>query len=103
MHARAGDRLAMTTSAAGILETFDGLPHKPKVEAPFEAPRSDDVQPISRVATLSWLARDAEPGCRHGELLVRALHDIDLQKEIVELGGNPLTATNGSEDEQNED
>tara|TARA_R110002049_G_scaffold83587_7_gene212812 strand:+ start:68 stop:1024 length:957 start_codon:yes stop_codon:yes gene_type:complete len=136
MHARPGDRLAMTApaasaegpklgyewkppqgvrriliiadetalpAAAGILETLDDLPLKPKVEALFEVPRGDDVQPLPQAAKLRWLARDAEPGCQHGELLMRALRDIDLQQEIVALGGNHSTADNGSSDDLNQD
>ena len=126
MHARPGDRLAMTApdasaegptlgyewkppqgvrriliiadetalpAAAGILETLDDLPLKPKVEALFEVPHGDDVQPLPQAAKLRWLARDAEPGCQHGELLMRALRDIDLQKEIQALGGTPANTT----------
>ncbi|MGE6776015.1 siderophore-interacting protein [Vreelandella titanicae] len=126
MHARPGDRLAMTApdanaegpklgyewkppqgvrriliiadetalpAAAGILETLDDLPLKPKVEALFEVPRRDDVQPLTQAAKLRWLARDAEPGCQHGELLMRALRDIDLHKEIQALGGTPANTT----------
>ncbi|CAN0591035.1 unnamed protein product, partial [Ectocarpus sp. 12 AP-2014] len=51
-------------------------------------------------AKLRWLARDAEPDCQHGELLMRALGDIDLQQEIIALGGKPSTAT--KDDNQNE-
>lgn len=80
-------------AAAGILETLDDLPLKPRVEALFEVPRSDDVQPLPQSAKLHWLTRDAEPGCQHGDLLMRALRDIDLQQEIVALGGKPSTAT----------
>ncbi|SDO23645.1 siderophore-interacting protein [Vreelandella arcis] len=90
-------------AAAGILETLDDLPLRPKVEALLEVPRRDDVQPLPQAAKLHWLARNAEPGCQHGELLMRALRDIDLQQEIVALGGNPLTATKGSEDGSGED
>jgi len=90
-------------AAAGILETLDDLPLKPKVEALFEVPRSDDVQRLPQAAKLHWLARDAEPDCQHGELLMRALRDIDLQQEIVALGGTPSSATKGSGDEQSED
>ncbi len=90
-------------AAAGILETLDDLPLKPKVEALFEVPRGDDVQPLPQAAKLRWLARDAEPAFQHGELLMRALRDIDLQQEIVALGGNPSTATNGSEEGSSED
>lgn len=130
MHARPGDRLAMTApianaegpklgyewkppqnvrriliiadetalpAAAGILEILNDLPLKPKVEALLEVPRSDDVQTLPQVAKLRWLARETEPACQHGELLLRALQDIDLQQEIVTLGGNPSTATNGSQ------
>lgn len=126
MHARPGDRLAMTApdanakgpklgyewkppqgvrrililadetalpAAAGILETLDDLPLKPRVEALLEVPRSDDVQSLPQAAKLHWLARDAQPGCQHGELLMRALRDIDLQKEIQALGGTPANAT----------
>ena len=135
MHARPGDRLAMTApaagadgptlgyewkppqgvrriliiadetalpAAAGILETLDDLPLKPKVEALFEVPRGDDVQPLPQAAKLRWLARDAEPGCQHGELLMRALRDIDLQKEIQALGGTPTSPTpqDKSDDEE---
>jgi NADPH-dependent ferric siderophore reductase len=90
-------------AAVGILETLDDLPLKPTVEALFEVPRSDDVQPLHQAAKLRWLARDAEPGYQHGELLMRALRDIDLQQEIVALGGHPSTPTNGSEDEPRPD
>ena len=126
MHARPGDRLAMTApdanakgpklgyewkppqgvrrililadetalpAAAGILETLDDLPLKPRVEALLEVPLSDDVQSLPQAAKLHWLARDAQPGCQHGELLMRALRDIDLQKEIQALGGTPANAT----------
>ncbi|MBE0465060.1 MULTISPECIES: siderophore-interacting protein [Halomonas] len=89
-------------AAAGILETLDGLPLKPKVEALLEVPHRDDVQPLPQAAKLHWLARDAEPGCQHGELLMRALRDIDLQQEIVALGGTPLTASSGCENEGSE-
>lgn len=87
-------------AATGILETLDDLPLKPKVEALFEVPRSGDVQPLPQSAKLRWLARDAEPDCQHGELLMRALCDIDLQQEIIALGGKPSTATH--DDNQNE-
>ncbi|TVP43833.1 MAG: siderophore-interacting protein [Halomonas sp.] len=130
MHARPGDRLAMTApvanaegpklgyewkppqhvrriliiadetalpAAAGILETLDDLPLKPRVEALFEVPRSDDVQALPHAAKLHWLARDSEPGCQHGELLMRAVRDIDLHKEIQALGGAPATATSNNE------
>ncbi|MCL7930770.1 siderophore-interacting protein [Halomonas llamarensis] len=90
-------------AAAGILETLDNLPLKPRVEALFEVPRSDDVQPLPQAAKLRWLARDAEPGCQHGELLLRALRDTDLQQEIVALGGTPPSATNVGEDRSRQD
>ena len=126
MHARPGERLAMTApdataegpklgyewkppqgvrrililadetalpAAAGILETLDEWSLKPRVEALLEVPRSDDVQQLTQAAKLHWLARDAEPGCQHGELLMRALRDIDVQKEIQALGGTPANAT----------
>ncbi|WP_457944117.1 siderophore-interacting protein [Vreelandella alkaliphila] len=80
-------------AAAGILETLDDLPLKPKVEALLEVPRRDDVQPLPQSAKLRWLARDAEPGCQHGELMMRALRDIDLHKEIQALGGTPTNVT----------
>ncbi|NYT73245.1 siderophore-interacting protein [Halomonas sp. QX-2] len=129
MHARPGDRLAMTApdasaegpklgyewkppqgvrriliiadetalpAAAGILETLDDLPLKPRVEALFEVPRSDDAQSLPQATKLRWLARDAEPGCQHGELLMRALRDIDLHKEIQALGGTPTNTTTGA-------
>ncbi|WAM56402.1 siderophore-interacting protein [Vreelandella venusta] len=89
-------------AAAGILETLDDLPLKPKVEALLEVPRSDDVQPLPQAAKLHWLARDADPGCQHGELLLRALRDIDLHKEIQALGGTPTAATSNVESD-NED
>ena len=134
MHARPGDRLAMTApaanaegpklgyewkppqgvhriliiadetalpAAAGILETLDDLPLKPRVEALFEVPRSDDAQPLPQAGKLRWLARDAEPGCQHGELLMRALRDIDLQQEIIALGGKPSTATSDVSEDEN--
>ena len=134
MHARPGDRLAMTApaantegpklgyewkppqgvrriliiadetalpAAAGILETLDDLPLKPKVEALFETPRSDDAQPLPQASKLRWLARDTEPGCQHGELLMRALRDIDLQQEIIALGGKPSTATGDVNEDEN--
>ncbi|MGO3667072.1 MAG: siderophore-interacting protein [Vreelandella alkaliphila] len=139
MHARPGDRLAMTApdanaegpkqgyewkppqgvrriliiadetalpAAAGILETLDDLPLKPKVEALLEVPRSDDVQPLPQAAKLRWLARDAEHDCQHGELLMRALRDIDLHKEIQALGGtpaNPTTSDTSNVESDNED
>ncbi|OWV28822.1 siderophore-interacting protein, partial [Halomonas campaniensis] len=84
-------------AAAGILETLDDLPLKPRVEALFEVPRSDDVQPLPQAAKLHWLARDAEHGCQHGELLMRAVRDIDLHKEIQALGGVPTAATSNDE------
>ncbi|MGM0825204.1 MAG: siderophore-interacting protein [Pseudomonadota bacterium] len=80
-------------AAAGILETLDDLPLKPRVEALLEVPRRDDAQPLPQAAKLHWLARDAEPNCQHGELLMRAVRDIDLQKEIQALGGTPAKAT----------
>ncbi|CAH1041824.1 siderophore-interacting protein [Halomonas sp. TD01] len=88
-------------AAAGILEALDDLPLIANVEALFEVPRSDDVQPLPQVAKLRWLARDGEPHSKHGELLLRALRDIDLQKEIAALGGSP--ATHGSKDKNSED
>ncbi len=133
MHARPGDRLAMTApaantqgpklgyewkppqgvrriliiadetalpAAAGILETLADRPLKPKVEALFEVPRSDDVQPLVQAEKLRWLARDTEPGCHHGELLLRAVRDIDLHQEILALGGNPSSASDHSEEEE---
>lgn len=138
MHARPGDRLAMTApfanaegpklgyewkppqdvrriliiadetalpAAAGILESLDDLPLKPKIEALFEVPHSDDVQPLPQADELRWLARDTEPACQHGELLMRALRDIDLQKEALTLGGQPSTTTanDDCEDEQSAD
>lgn len=90
-------------AAAGILETLDDLPLKPKVEALFEVPRRDDIQPLPQAAKLRWLARDAEPACQHGELLMRALRDINLQQEIAALGGSPSAVANGSEDALNQD
>lgn len=93
-------------AAAGILETLDDLPLKPKVEALLEVPRSDDVQPLPQAAKLRWLARDAEPSCQHGELLMRALCDIDLHKEIQALGGapaNPTTSDTSNDESDNED
>ncbi|MBR9906361.1 MAG: siderophore-interacting protein, partial [Gammaproteobacteria bacterium] len=36
------------------------------------------------------------PGCQHGELLMRALRDIDLHKEIQALGGTPTNTTTGA-------
>jgi len=80
-------------AAAGILETLDDLPLKPKVEALLEVPHLDDVQSLPQAAKLHWLARDTEPSCRHGELLMRALRDIDLHREIQALGGAPATPT----------
>ncbi|HDZ48091.1 hypothetical protein LCGC14_0025540 [marine sediment metagenome] len=91
-------------AAAGILESLNELPLKPKVEALFEVPRSDDVQQLPQAAKLRWLARETEPGCQHGELLRRALGDIDLQQEIIALGGKPSTAaTDGSPEELSQD
>ncbi|MDX1357117.1 MAG: siderophore-interacting protein, partial [Halomonas venusta] len=93
-------------AAAGILETLDDLPLKPKVEALLEVPRSDDVQPLPQAAKLHWLARDADPGCQHGELLLRAVRDIDLHKEIQALGGtpaNPTTSDTSNVESDNED
>ncbi|MDV6318995.1 siderophore-interacting protein [Chromohalobacter sp. HP20-39] len=91
-------------AAAGILETLDALPLKPKVEALLEVPRSDDKQALPPAAKQHWLARDVEPSCQHGELLQRALRDIDLQQEIIALGGNPRAATHqDSKDERSED
>jgi NADPH-dependent ferric siderophore reductase len=87
-------------AAAGILETLDDLPLKPKVEALFEVPRSDDVQPLAQSDKLRWLARDTEPGCHHGELLLKAVRDIDLHQEILALGGNPSSASDHSEEEE---
>ena len=137
MHARPGDRLAMTApdanaegprlgyewkppqgvrriliiadetalpAAAGILETLDDLPLKPKVEALFEVPRGDDVQPLPQAAKLRWLARDAESGCQHGELLMRAVRDIDLHREIQALGGTPAnTTTSATTNDESDD
>lgn len=133
MHARAGDRLAMTApsakaegpklgyewkppqgvkrvliiadetalpAAAGILETLDKLPVKPNLEALLEVPRSDDVQKLPLAPTLRWLPRDSEPSCDHGDLLLKALRDIDLKQEVDALGGRPSAALqNESEDE----
>ena len=84
-------------AAAGILETLDGLPLKPRVEALLEVPRSDDVQPLPQAAKLHWLPRDAEPDYQHGELLMRALRDIDLHKEIQALGGTGMPGVTNDE------
>lgn len=74
-------------AAAGIFETLDDLPLAPRVEALIEVPRSDDIQPLSPPAKLRWLNRDSEPDCHHGDLLMRAIRDIDLHQEIRALGG----------------
>ncbi|MBD3896433.1 siderophore-interacting protein [Halomonas sp. ML-15] len=74
-------------AAAGIFETLDELPLAPRVEALIEVPRSDDIQLLSPPAKLRWLTRDTEPNCQHGDLLMRALRDIDLHQEIRALGG----------------
>lgn len=136
MHARPGDRLAMTApaadmegpklgyewkppkgvrriliiadetavpAAAGILETLNELPSPPQVEALLEVPHSDDAQALPTAAKLCWLARDAESSNQHGELLLSALRDIDLQQEIIALGGHPSTVAHGSEDGSSED
>lgn len=84
-------------AAAGILETLDGLPLNPRVEALLEVPRSNDVQPLPQSAKLRWLARDTEDGCQHGELLIRALRDIDLHKEIQALGGTGMPGVTNDE------
>ncbi len=91
-------------AAAGILETLDGLPLKPGVEALLEVPRSNDVQPLPQSAKLRWLARDTEDGCQHGELLIRALRDINLHKEIQALGGTPAnTTTSATTNDESDD
>ncbi|WP_346797163.1 siderophore-interacting protein [Halomonas sp. Bachu 37] len=89
-------------AAAGILESLDDLPCKPKVEALIEVPRSDDTQPLSQAGKLRWLARDTESDCHHGELLMRALRDIDLHREIRVLGGRPSTSTGDEDNEESE-
>lgn len=79
-------------AAAGILETLNALPHHPQVEALLEVPRSDDAQGLSSAAKLHWLARDTDPTSQHGDLLLRAVRDIDLQQEIQALSGKPSKA-----------
>nr|WP_276208084.1 hypothetical protein [Halomonas socia] len=53
----------------------------------MEVPCSDDVQPLPQAAKLRWLTRDTEPACHHGDLLLRAVRDVDLRQEALALGG----------------
>ncbi|PMR72904.1 siderophore-interacting protein [Billgrantia endophytica] len=74
-------------AATGILETLNTQPSRPRVEALLEVPLSADIQPIASTAHLHWLPRDSQPGCAHGELLARAVRDIDLREVIEAMGG----------------
>lgn len=85
-------------AAVGILEALDALPTRPRVEALLEVPLSDDVQPIKAAARLHWLPRDGQPGCAHGELLARAVRDIDLSEVIRDLGAERPTASGDTPD-----
>lgn len=76
-------------AAAGILEALKELPTHPRVEALLEVPCRADAQPLPGAAHLRWLARDTAPDSHHGELLLKAVRDIDLQREIHALGGQP--------------
>lgn len=82
-------------AAVGILEALNELPHHPQVEALLEVPHSDDAQPLTSTAKMHWLARDTDPASQHGELLSRAVRDIDLAQEIKALGGKPGKVANG--------
>ncbi|MGM0700872.1 MAG: siderophore-interacting protein [Pseudomonadota bacterium] len=79
-------------AAAGILESLASRSRRPRVEALVEVPLDADIQPLAHDAKLHWLPREAEPGCNHGERLLRAVQDIDLSDEIRALGGTPETA-----------
>lgn len=48
-----------------------------------------DAQALPASAKVSWLPRDATPGCAHGERLLRAVRDIDLRAEVAYLDGKP--------------
>lgn len=82
-------------AAAGILETLNAQSSGPQVEALLEVPLSDDIQPIASTAQLHWLPRDIQPGCAHGELLARAVRDIDLREVIEALGGKRSATSPG--------
>ncbi|WP_417421499.1 siderophore-interacting protein [Halomonas sp.] len=89
-------------AAMGILETLNALPHHPQVEALLEVPRSDDAQALSSAAKMHWLARDTDPASQHGELLLRAVRDVDLEQEIQALGGKPNKAFGGDIEDSEE-
>ncbi|MGR4066950.1 siderophore-interacting protein [Billgrantia sp. C5P2] len=76
-------------AAAGILEELAVRADRPQVEALIEVPLGDDTQALPSTAKVSWLPRDATPGCAHGERLLCAVRDIDLRAEVASLGGKP--------------
>ncbi|MGQ4879345.1 siderophore-interacting protein [Billgrantia sp. LNSP4103-1] len=76
-------------AAAGILEELAARADRPQVDALIEVPRGDDAQALPAQARVSWLPRDATPGCGHGERLLRAIRDVDLRSEVEHLGGRP--------------
>lgn len=89
-------------AAVGILEELNGLPHPPKVEALLEVPHSDDAQALSSAAKMRWLARDTDSTSQHGDLLLRAVRDVDLQQEIQALGGKPSKVASGDLEDSEE-
>lgn len=130
MHARPGDRLAMTApvagtstapvgfewkpprnvrrvlivadetalpAAAGILEQLATHPDRPRVDALVEVPKGSDEQTLAPGAQVRWLPRDAAPGCSHGERLLRAMRDLDLNQEIRALSDPPDSADTDEE------
>ncbi|GAB2788588.1 siderophore-interacting protein [Halomonas shantousis] len=82
-------------AAAGILEELAARSDRPLVQALVEVPKGGDEQTLMPAAQVHWLPRDAAPGYAHGERLLRAVRDLDLQQEIRALGGQPGSAENG--------
>ncbi|MEA3252254.1 MAG: siderophore-interacting protein [Pseudomonadota bacterium] len=76
-------------AAAGILEELAARSDRPLVQALVEVPKGADAQALTPTAQVRWLPRDATPGCVHGERLLSAVRDLDLNREIRVLGGEP--------------
>ncbi|MGP8291284.1 siderophore-interacting protein [Vreelandella zhanjiangensis] len=90
-------------AAMGILEALHDIPDHPQVEALLEVPCSDDAQALPSAAKMHWLARDTDPTSQYGELLLRAVRDIDLAQEIKALGGKPVKVASGNIEDSIED
>ena len=84
-------------AAAGILEELATRSDRPLIQALFEVPKGGDEQTLTPTAQVRWLPRDAAPGCVHGERLLSAVRDLDLNQEIRALGSEPGSTTGSTE------